>query len=37
MDYQYISICRGGQSIMECIAKEGFDPHDYSISLPRQI
>jgi len=37
MDYQYISICRGGQSIMECIAKEGFNPHDYSTTLPLQI
>lgn len=29
MDYQYISICRGGYSIMEMIAKAGIDPHRY--------
>ncbi|SCZ90767.1 BZ3500_MvSof-1268-A1-R1_Chr1-3g02230 [Microbotryum saponariae] len=29
MHSQYSSICRGGNSIMELIAKEGFDPHEY--------
>jgi phospholipase D1/2 len=29
LEYQYRSICRGGNSIMELIAKEGFNPHEY--------
>jgi phospholipase D1/2 len=29
LEYQYRSICRGGQSIMELIAQEGFNPHEY--------
>ena len=29
MDYQYMSICRGGHSIMETIANAGFDPYKY--------
>ena len=36
MDYQYMSICRGGHSIMECIHKAGFNPNEYSLS-PRVI
>ena len=34
MDYQYKSICRGGHSIMETIASQGFNPHEYSLSPP---
>jgi phospholipase D1/2 len=29
MEFQYDSICRGGHSIYETIAKEGFNPMDY--------
>ncbi|ORY72756.1 phospholipase D/nuclease [Leucosporidium creatinivorum] len=29
MGATYFSICRGGDSIMECIEREGFNPHDY--------
>jgi hypothetical protein len=31
MAYQFNSIGRGGNSIMECVSKEGFNPHDYSL------
>jgi phospholipase D1/2 len=37
MDYQYKSICRGGHSIMELIAKAGVDPHEYSLHLTRPL
>ena len=29
MEFQYNSINRGGHSIMECIAREGYDPQNY--------
>jgi hypothetical protein len=34
MDYQYKSICRGGHSIMEIIAGQGFNPNEYSLFHP---